>query len=206
MFEGLDELFDARKSPVGREFESMFFSDDCVIASVRLTEASYSPMQTIAVIKADLSDTQHQGAVLCMMDAYSADPMGDGKPLSDFARLNLIPGLLKHPTAFVFLAFHGELPCGIATCFQGFSTFAAKPLINISDFFVDPALRGQGIGRMLLERILDEAVATECCKLTLEVQQNNSRARSIYGKFGFKQAVYAADAEGGGSLYMVKSI
>ncbi len=132
--------------------------------------------------------------------------MGDAKPLSDFARLNLISGLRKHPTTLVFLAFHGEQPCGIACCFRGFSTFAAKPLINISDFFVDPVLRGQGIGRMLLEAIFDEAAATECCKLTLEVQQNNSRARSIYGKFGFKQAVYAADAEGGGSLFMVKSL
>lgn len=34
----------------------------------------------------------------------------------------------------------------------------------------------------------------------------NSRARSIYGRFGFQQAVYPADNEGGGSLYMVKSI
>lgn len=59
---------------------------------------------------------------------------------------------------------------------------------------------------MLLEAILEEAVATGCCKLTLEVQENNSRARSVYGRFGFKQAVYAADAEGGGSLYMVRSI
>ena len=163
-------------------------------------------MHDIAVVKADLSDTQHQNAVLCMMDAYSADPMGDAKPLSDFARLNLISGLRKHPTTLVFLAFHGEQPCGIATCFKGFSTFAAKPLINISDFFVDPAFRGQGIGRMLLDAILKEATAMDCCKLTLEVQENNARARSIYGRFGFKQAVYAADAESGGSLYMVKSI
>jgi hypothetical protein len=54
-------------------------------------------------------------------------------------------------------------------------------LINISDFFVDPAHRGQGIGRMLLDAIFNEAAATECCKLTLEVQENNSQARlSLY--------------------------
>jgi hypothetical protein len=29
-----DEQSDARKSPVGREFESWFFGGDCVIASV----------------------------------------------------------------------------------------------------------------------------------------------------------------------------
>ena len=89
-------------------------------------------MHEIGIVEADLNDPRHQSAVLCMMDAYSADPMGDAKPLSDFARLNLISGLRTHPTTLVFLAFRGDQPCGIATCFRGFSTFAAKPLINIS--------------------------------------------------------------------------
>ena len=163
-------------------------------------------MHEIEIVKADLSNARHQCAIVSMMDAYSADPMGDAKPLSDYARQNLIPGLREHPTSLVFLAIDGDHPCGIATCFRGFSTFAAKPLVNISDFYVDPTFRGRGIGRMLLDAIFDEAVSTGCCKLTLEVQQNNSRARSIYGKFGFTQAVYAADSEGGGSLYMVKPI
>lgn len=163
-------------------------------------------MMEIAIVKADLSESQHQIAVLQMMDAYSTDPMGDAKPLSDFARANLIAGLRSHPTTLVFLAFNGAQPCGIATCFRGFSTFAAKPLLSISDFYVDPALRGRGIGRVLLDAIQEEAVNIGCCKLTLEVQQNNARARSIYSEFGFKQAVYAADAEVGGSLYMVKPV
>ncbi|MEZ6091211.1 MAG: GNAT family N-acetyltransferase [Pirellulaceae bacterium] len=115
-------------------------------------------------------------------------------------------GLKKHPTTLIFVAFHDDHPCGIVTCFRGFSTFAAKPLINISDFYVDPAIRGQGIGRMLLNAVEDEARLTDCCKLTLEVQQHNLRARSVYAQFGFGQAVYAADADSGGSLYMVKSI
>ncbi len=163
-------------------------------------------MREIEIVKADLNDPQHQSAVLELLDAYSADPMGDAKSLSEFARRNLISGLRAHPTTLVFLAFIAERSCGIATCFRGFSTFAAKPLINISDFFVDPVYRGQGIGRMLLDAILEEAKITDCCKLTLEVQQNNTQARAVYGKFGFNQAVYAADAEGGGSIYMVRQV
>jgi len=163
-------------------------------------------MNTFEIVQANLSDSQHQAAVVAMMDAYSADPMGDGHPLSEFAKRHLIPGLQEHPTTLVFLALHDCDPCGIATCFRGFSTFAARPLISISDFYVDPAFRGRGIGQMLLDAIEREARATGCCKLTLEVQQNNSRARSIYGKFGFAQAVYAADFAGGGSIYMVKPI
>ena len=59
---------------------------------------------------------------------------------------------------------------------------------------------------MLLDAILEEAKITDCCKLTLEVQQNNTQASAVYSRFGFNQAVYAADAEGGGSLYMVRQV
>jgi GNAT superfamily N-acetyltransferase len=140
------------------------------------------------------------------MDAYSKDPMGDGQPLSEFARQHLIDGLRNHPTTLVFLALEGTPPRGIATCFGGFSTFAARPILNISDFYVEPEFRGHGLGRSLLAAIECEARDKGCCKLTLEVQQNNSRARSIYGRFGFAQAVYAADVAGGGSIYMVKPL
>lgn len=158
------------------------------------------------IVKANLTKTEHQRAVLAMMEAYSCDPMGDGKPLSNYAKQNLIAGLIEHPTTIVFLAFENDTVCGIATCFRGFSTFAAKPLINVSDFFVEPRLRGRGIGKQLLLAIEHEARVTGCCKLTLEVQQNNTVARTVYSKFGFQQAVYAADAGGGGSQYMVKQL
>ncbi len=71
-----------------------------------------------------------------MVDAYSSDAMGNGKPLDPDVRARLIPGLRKHPTTLVFLAFADQRPVGAAVCFLGFSTFAAKPLINIHDFVV----------------------------------------------------------------------
>src|SRR5690606_39004635 len=117
--------------------------------------------------------------------------------LSEYARANLIQGLQNHPTTLIFLAMQRGAPVGIATCFRGFSTFAAKPLLNISDFFVVPTMRGRGVGRMLLGAVHDEAVSIGCCKLSLEVQQNNARAHFVYGKFGFAQAVYAADTNAG---------
>lgn len=163
-------------------------------------------MPEFQIVKADLSNADHQGAIVAMMDAYAKDPMGDGKPLSDFARQNLIDGLRKHPTTLVLLVLEGTSPRGIATCFGGFSTFAARPLMNISDFYIDPERRGRGLGRSLLAAIEQEARQIGCCKLTLEVQENNSRARTIYCRFGFARAVYAADEQGGGSIYMAKSL
>lgn len=47
----------------------------------------------IEIHKADLTDPNHQRDTVSMMDAYARDPMGDGKPLSSYARNNLITGL-----------------------------------------------------------------------------------------------------------------
>lgn len=161
-------------------------------------------MNSITVIRADLSNARHQHAVLAMMDAYASDPMGDGRPLTEYARTHLIAGLRAHPTTVIFLAFSDATPVGIVTCFGGFSTFAAKPLLNISDFCVLPKWRGQQIGRAMLQAVEHYAREVGCCRLTLEVQEHNVRAQSIYGQFGFSQSVHVAEA--GGALFMSKSL
>ncbi len=57
----------------------------------------------IRIMEADLNLSDHQEAVLTMVDAYSSDAMGNGKPLDPDVRARLIPGLRKHPTTLVFL-------------------------------------------------------------------------------------------------------
>jgi hypothetical protein len=49
-------------------------------------------MQIIRILEADLEQTVHQDATLNMIDAYSRDAMGDGKPLAANVRANSSPG------------------------------------------------------------------------------------------------------------------
>src|SRR5213594_2039785 len=119
----------------------------------------------IRVVEADLRLSEHKKAVVAMVDAYSRDSMGEAKPLDPDVRARLIPGLQKHPTTLIFLAFAGDQAVGAAVCFIGFSSFAAKPLINIHDFVVLPTSRGKGIGRQLLEAVETKAKELGCCKL-----------------------------------------
>ena len=161
-------------------------------------------MPTIEILEADLGRQKHRDAVITLLDAYAQDSMGNGKALSAEVRRDLIPGLQQHPTTIIFLAFQNNEAVGIATCFRGFSTFAARPLINISDFFVLPARRGQNIGQMILAAVENKARDIGCCKITLEVQENNYRARRIYQSAGFSRAVYDEDA--GGALFLSKAL
>src|SRR5262245_1424098 len=124
-------------------------------------------------------------AIVYLVNAYARDPMGAGRDLPIAVRDRLIAGLRQHPTALVFLAFDDVTPIGIAVCFVGFSTFAAQLLINIHDLAVIPDYRGRGVGRLLLERVEAKGRELGCCKLTLEVREDNHRAQQLYQKFGF---------------------
>jgi GNAT superfamily N-acetyltransferase len=163
-----------------------------------------SETSSIRTVQADLDRPDHQAAVLAMVDAYSRDPMGDGAPLSAEARAQLIPGLRRHPTTLVFLAYDGDVPVGVAVCFLGFSTFAAKPLVNLHDVAVIPTHRGRGVGRALLAAVEAKARELGCCKLTLEVLDQNHRALRTYTAAGFKR--YSLQPGAGDAIFLAKSL
>src|SRR5688572_14329373 len=91
-------------------------------------------------------------------------------------------------------ALADEEPVGVAVCFFGFSTFNARPLLNIHDLAVLPQYRGLGAGRALLQAAEEHARREGCCKLTLEVQEDNTRARALYRRFGFADSAVGASA------------
>jgi ribosomal protein S18 acetylase RimI-like enzyme len=129
-------------------------------------------------------------AIVRLVDAYARDPRGGGTPLPQQVRERLVPGLAAHPTACAWLAFDGAEAVGVCVAFVGYSTFHARPLLNIHDLAVLPAHRGRGVGRALLAAAEEMAQGAGCCKLTLEVLEDNLPARSLYERFGFRDVRY----------------
>ena len=99
-------------------------------------------------------------------------------------------GLRQTPGSRVWLAFDGSTAVGVCVGFVGYSTFQALPLLNIHDLAVLPGQRGRGIGRALLATAEAQARTEGCCKLTLEVQDDNIPARRLYESFGFRDVRY----------------
>ncbi len=158
----------------------------------------------VTVIEADLARPEHARATVDLLDDYSRGPGANGHGLPDATKRDLVPGLRAHPGTFVFLAYRGEEPVGIAVCFLGFSTFAARPLLNVHDVSVLAEHRGAGIGRALMLGVEARARALGCCKITLEVQENNTPAKGLYAKLGF--APYELAAEAGPALFWQKKL
>jgi ribosomal protein S18 acetylase RimI-like enzyme len=167
----------------------------------------------ITIREADLGDPRDAAAVVAIIDAYARDEFGGGSPLPADVRERLVAGLRAHPTTLVLLAESSDVPggsndaptgandaptgandaptgssaalVGVAVCFFGYSTFAARPLVNVHDLAVLPAARSRGVGRALLAAVEARARARGCCKLTLEVLDDNRRARGLYASVGF---------------------
>ncbi len=161
------------------------------------------PPMTIEIVEADLERPEHQQAVCKMLDAYASDPMGGGQPLEEEVRERLVPGLQEHPTTEIVLAFDGEKPVGIAVCFRGFSTFAARPLLNVHDLAVTAEYRRRGVGRQLLAAVEQKARSLGCTKVTLEVLEANP-ARKLYESLGYASPTYYKGS--GQALFLTKSV
>jgi GNAT superfamily N-acetyltransferase len=139
----------------------------------------------LEIHEADLDNPVHCAGIVDVLNSYASDPVGGGEALSTEVCERLVPALRSHPGALVLLAFVDARPIGISVCFLGLSTFQARPLLNIHDLAIVPEWRGKGIGRALLGAAEVRALRHGCCKLTLEVQDDNRRARALYESFGF---------------------
>jgi ribosomal protein S18 acetylase RimI-like enzyme len=157
---------------------------------------------SLAVCRADYSNPVHARALVKLLDSYAQDPAGGGKPLSDFAKTNLVRELAARPQAFSVLAFDGDEVVGLINCIEGFSTFACRPLVNIHDVAVLPGHRGKRIGEKMLALVDEISRERGACKLTLEVLQGNAGAVKLYERVGF--AGYQLDPAMGQAKFFQK--
>jgi len=158
----------------------------------------------INVVKADYADEVHEKDIQFLLDVYARDPMGGGTPLDGWVMKNIVRELAKLPHAFSVLAYADGAPAGLINCFEGFSTFTCKPLVNIHDAVVLEAYRGQRISQNMLEKVEEIATSRGCCKITLEVLSRNEAAKVSYRRFGFSS--YELDPAAGQALFWQKHI
>ena len=158
----------------------------------------------LTVELADYADPRDAADIVALLEAYARDPMGGGEQLGQEVRDEVVPGLAATPGAFSLIARLDGEAVGLANCFTGFSTFIAKPLINVHDMTVLAGHRGQGIGKALLGAVEAEARRRGACKITLEVLSGNERAKALYVALGYRD--YQLDPQAGHALFWQKRL
>lgn len=153
----------------------------------------------IEITRADYSDKAQARTIVGLLDIYARDQMGGGQPLPEHVKENLVAGLIATPTAFTKIAWVDGTPAGLINCLFGYSTFAAKPLINIHDLVTVPSFRGRGVARALMKDIETVAIDAGCCKVTLEVLSGNEAALALYRDLGYSD--YILNPDQGSALF-----
>jgi len=85
-----------------------------------------------------------------------------------------LPGAAGQPAPVVAFALF----------FRNFSTFLAKPGLYLEDLYVQPAHRGLGLGKAMLTRLAELAVAEGCGRFEWCVLDWNENAIRFYEKMG----------------------
>jgi GNAT superfamily N-acetyltransferase len=88
----------------------------------------------------------------------------------------------KH--AEVLIAEYKGEASAIALFFHNFSTFEGKPGIYLEDIYVRPHLRGKGIGKLMLEYLIELAKTRGCARVEWSVLNWNEPAINFYKKLG----------------------
>ena len=97
--------------------------------------------------------------------------------------------LLRHgfgeaPYFQCLIAEHDGKPAGFALYFFDYSTWLGRPGLYLEDVFVDPPLRGLGIGKALLQRLAAIALEKGCARMKWEVLDWNQPAIDFYASLG----------------------
>jgi len=142
-------------------------------------------MGKVSVISCNFNEPNHLHALVNLMNEYIQDDMGGGELFVGRRALYLVDGLNEQPNALVLLAVYKGKFVGLCNAFETFATFSVQKCINIHDLIVRKEYRGLGVGRALLQEVVNIADDRQCSKVTLEVREDNAVAQSLYKSQGF---------------------
>jgi GNAT superfamily N-acetyltransferase len=72
---------------------------------------------------------------------------------------------------------------GLAVCVLHEGTWFIAPVCYLEDLFIDPAMRGRGIGGDLIEDLLRLGRAKAWSRIYWNARESNTAARRLYDRF-----------------------
>ena len=90
----------------------------------------------------------------------------------------------RSSSAEVVIGYYKKKPVAFALFFHNFSTFLGKPGLYLEDLFVNPEMRGKGIGKVLISYLACLAKERGCGRFEWWVLDWNKPAIQFYQSIG----------------------
>jgi GNAT superfamily N-acetyltransferase len=133
----------------------------------------------IRILQASVDDLP---AIARLFDAYRVFY----RQTSDLeAARRFIAERFKRRDSVIFFALADDEAAGFTQLYPSLSSVSMRPIWILNDLFVDPAHRGQGVGRRLMDRSRDFARASGAIRIELTTEGINATAQSLYRAAGY---------------------
>lgn len=141
--------------------------------------------ENLRIIKAN---ARHSPSAASLLDAYRQFY----KKKSDLkATRNFLKRRLTNNESVLFLAFSNKgrnaKPVGLVHLYPTFSSLTLRRQWILSDLFVIPEARREGVGEALMNRARQFAEETDADALLLETATDNFTAQKLYERLGYRR-------------------
>jgi GNAT superfamily N-acetyltransferase len=117
-----------------------------------------------------------------LFQKYADSRPGD-PALTDFPReIAQLPGAYAAPDGCLLLAYHENQPVGCVALHKW-----SEGVAEMKRLYVYPRKRGLGIGKLLVERVIAQAIAIGYLQLRLDTIPGMDKAQALYRAAGFKE-------------------
>lgn len=135
------------------------------------------------VWRADIDEAE---AVADLLVAFR-NHMGRDWP-SENAFLASVERLMERgESEFLLGAAHDDAPpAAVAQLRFRYGIWFAAPDCHLEDLFVAKAARGAGLGRAMVDAVVERALERGCRRVELDTDEDNAAARAVYEAAGFR--------------------
>lgn len=133
----------------------------------------------MSVRRADPDDAPQIGRLLHDFNTEFGDPTPGPQALAE-----RVGELMASGDTEVVLA--GEPPCGLALLRFRRSLWTPRLECYLAELYVEPGRRGRGLGRALMESVLELARERGADYIELNTEETDVAARALYESLGFR--------------------
>jgi GNAT superfamily N-acetyltransferase len=136
---------------------------------------------TVTIRRAELRDCERMLELIKELAVYEKAPDEVTVTLEHFSE----SGFGKNPVWWAFVAEYGDTILGFALYYIRYSTWKGQRMY-LEDIIVTARARGNGIGSLLMHRLIAEAKERKLAGITWQVLEWNRPAFNFYEKFNAK--------------------